>query len=103
MSKCDVCGKDRGRINIHSAYKLPTSFGYCSDCDSKNYLTLYEIVHLCYLDFDYFINSHKDFISNNLKKINKDLIIDMLKEAIDMADGERNAIYILGESIYSEI
>jgi hypothetical protein len=45
---CDVCGRAESeelKINIHSMVGIPCSGSYCEECDSKGYVTQFELLY----------------------------------------------------------
>ena len=74
IDHCCVCGcsSKEKKINIHSAINMPVSLSYCEDCDSKGYITLWEVlIYLANPIHKNHILKDWDFIRENIETIVK--------------------------------
>lgn len=74
IDHCCVCGcsSKEKKINIHSAINMPVSLSYCEDCDSKGYITLWEVlIYLANSNHKNHILKDWDFIRENIETIIK--------------------------------
>lgn len=72
IDHCCVCGASskEKKINIHSAINMPVSLSYCEDCDSKGYITLWEVlIYLVNSNHKNHILKDWDFIRENIETI----------------------------------